>query len=64
MKGYICINDEKYDIEVNGMRDRSFGIRDWGFMHRWVIFWGELEDGRCFQVARVEYPAMRYVLKP
>ncbi|KAI8504506.1 hypothetical protein Bbelb_176240 [Branchiostoma belcheri] len=47
---------EERHVRLKGYRDHSFGVRDWGFMYRYIVHFAYLEDGSCLQVATVCFP--------
>ncbi|XP_066290085.1 rifampicin phosphotransferase-like isoform X1 [Branchiostoma lanceolatum] len=47
---------EEQHVRLKGYRDHSFGVRDWGFMYRYIVHFAYLEDGTCLQVATVCFP--------
>ncbi|XP_055709014.1 uncharacterized protein LOC129805257 [Phlebotomus papatasi] len=57
VKGYVIIEDEKYDISVNSVRDHSFGLqRDWRIFHRYVMHFFTLEDGTRITIGVISIP--------
>ncbi|XP_059617686.1 uncharacterized protein LOC132262432 [Phlebotomus argentipes] len=57
IKGYVLIDDEKFDISVNSVRDHSFGLqRDWRVFHRYVMHFFTLEDGTRISVGVISIP--------
>ncbi|GAB0086204.1 hypothetical protein DMENIID0001_002090 [Sergentomyia squamirostris] len=57
VKGYVIIEDEKYDISVNSVRDHSFGLqRDWKIFHRYVMHFFTLEDGTRITIGVISIP--------
>eukprot|EP01102_Stenamoeba_stenopodia_P009880 TRINITY_DN2929_c0_g1_i3.p1 TRINITY_DN2929_c0_g1~~TRINITY_DN2929_c0_g1_i3.p1 ORF type:complete len:473 (-),score=97.05 TRINITY_DN2929_c0_g1_i3:118-1449(-) len=47
---------------LRGMRDHSFGSREWGYIHRWVALFGCLEDGSSFNLVLVRMPTLTRVV--
>uniref|UniRef100_A0A1B0CAD2 DUF7064 domain-containing protein n=2 Tax=Lutzomyia longipalpis TaxID=7200 RepID=A0A1B0CAD2_LUTLO len=57
IKGYAIIEDEKYEISVNSVRDHSFGVqRDWKIFHRYVMHFFTLENGMRITVGVISIP--------
>jgi len=47
---------------LRGMRDHSFGSREWGYIHRWVALFGCLDDGSSFNLVLVRMPTLTRVV--
>ena len=50
-----------FDVHGLGMRDRAFGMRDWGYMQRYIssYFWvGDYETGPRFNVTFASLPTL------
>ncbi|CAH1270228.1 Hypp4299 [Branchiostoma lanceolatum] len=47
---------EEQHVRLKGFRDHSFGVRDWGFMHRYIVHFAYLEDGSCLQIVTLCFP--------
>ncbi|GBG25263.1 Hypothetical Protein FCC1311_014802 [Hondaea fermentalgiana] len=61
VKGSLNIGSERYDVHGRGMRDRAFGIRDWGYMQRYLAnyFWtGSMESSRLYNVTMASLPVL------
>eukprot|EP01100_Stratorugosa_tubuloviscum_P012101 TRINITY_DN558_c0_g1_i1.p1 TRINITY_DN558_c0_g1~~TRINITY_DN558_c0_g1_i1.p1 ORF type:complete len:285 (-),score=73.11 TRINITY_DN558_c0_g1_i1:144-998(-) len=63
LKGQLQINQNNQTIELNliGMRDHSFGIRDWNYITRWVLLFGILSDSTFFHVTWVDLPLSHHI---
>jgi len=67
MDVFYKIKNEALDYSGNeqviGMRDHSFGPRDWGYMHRWVVLFGYVPASNlCFHVTWVDHPLSRKIV--
>lgn len=60
-KGNLMLDGKKLKVHGRGMRDRAFGIRDWGYMQRYVAhyFWtGSLEKSSFFNLTMPSLPVL------
>ncbi len=59
VKGTLILDGQEIDIDLKGMRDRSFGKREWNYMDRHIWLTAMLETGEVMNVNMVRYPAVR-----
>lgn len=48
--------NQKLKIMIRGLRDHTYGIRDWSTFHRYIVHIGHLQDGTVFHVSNVSIP--------
>ncbi len=53
--GRVEFRGKEYRLEGEGVRDHSFGRRNWQDWERHIWFLGVLDDGRCFNVSIIDY---------
>lgn len=58
MTGSFQIGDKTFPINMNTVRDHSFGKRDWNYMNRHIWLMGVLENGDMVNISMVSYPTM------
>ncbi|CAD5217175.1 unnamed protein product [Bursaphelenchus okinawaensis] len=57
LKGQIALNDEKYDLNMEGLRDHSItSYRNWSELRRYVMIMFVLEDGTKVNTTCVSMP--------
>lgn len=59
MTGTLQIGDKQFAIDMNTVRDHSFGKRDWNYMNKHMWLMAVLENGDMINISMVSYPAMR-----
>jgi hypothetical protein len=53
--GTVYWKHEKIDVKLKGIRDHSWGVRNWEDWDRHFWFLGLLEDGRFFNFSQISY---------
>lgn len=53
--GSIYWENREFSVELKGVRDHSFGRRNWADWKRHIWFLGILDDGRFFNVSVIDY---------
>ncbi len=53
--GTITWGGRSFPVNMNGIRDHSFGKREWNHWQRHIWFLGILEDGRFFNISVIDY---------
>ncbi|MFA5480854.1 MAG: hypothetical protein WC282_00495 [Bacilli bacterium] len=54
----VIIGDEKFEYTLPGMRDHSYGYRDWDYMNRHIWLMAIFDDGEILNLNMVNYPHM------
>ncbi len=55
LKGSIQLDGVTHELDLAGIRDHSFGSRNWNDWERHIWYLGLLEDGRFFNISIVNY---------
>ncbi|CAH1778686.1 unnamed protein product [Owenia fusiformis] len=64
MKGSLQIDGgTEMMIALRGVRDHSYGVRNWHSIYRYIIHMGHLEDGRSFHIGVISMPGALSYLK-
>ncbi|MCK5807382.1 hypothetical protein KAH37_00205 [bacterium] len=53
--GTIQWREKEFSVKLKGVRDHSFGRRNWNDWERHIWFLGILDDGRFFNVSVIDY---------
>jgi len=56
--GILTINEQSRNIEIQAIRDHSYGKRDWAYMDRHIWLMALMENGEALNVNMVRYPAV------
>ena len=59
--GSVELDGKVLQMKCKGMRDRAFGMRDWGYMQRYFssYFWcGAMENGDVYNVTMASLPTL------
>lgn len=61
LKGNMTLGDEQIVIDMPGVRDHSYGKRDWNYMcnHIWLL--AVTEKGEVFNFSIVNYPSVKRI---
>ncbi len=59
--GTITVDGEEHPVKLRGVRDHSFGTRNWGAMKRHVWLAGLMEDGSVTNIALVNYTFLPFM---
>ena len=61
VRGTFKFGQQQYPIHAKGMRDRAFGVREWGYLQRYIAayFWaGEMDNGPSVTLVMASMPPM------
>ncbi|XP_065827381.1 rifampicin phosphotransferase-like isoform X2 [Oscarella lobularis] len=70
LSGTLTVDEEDYELNLRGMRDRSIGRRKWAELTGYCLHFGHLQNGAVFHVAVVSTSntfgrvVSGYVMKP
>lgn len=59
VKGVLSADGAEYNIDSPGLRDHSYGRRDWDYMNRHVWLAAVCPGGRAVNTSWVSYPALK-----
>ncbi len=55
LTGTVTWRRKTHDVRLRGVRDHSFGRREWETWRRHIWFLGILDDGRFFNISLIDY---------
>jgi len=62
IRGHIDIaGSPRIKVDAKGMRDRAFGLREWGYMQRYIssyLWVGDMRTGACVNYSLASLPTM------
>ena len=61
VEGTVRLDGKVLEMKSKGMRDRAFGMRDWGYMQRYFssYFWcGAMDSGDVYNVTMASLPTL------
>ncbi len=58
ISGRLLIGNAEIQIDMNAIRDHSFGKRDWNYMDKHVWLMAITEKGDALNISKVSYPAL------
>ncbi|MCF0117003.1 MAG: hypothetical protein HUJ61_03015 [Bacilli bacterium] len=61
IKGSLKINGESFDFDYPGIRDHSYGNRDWNYMDNHIWLLATNKEGKIFNFSFVNYPHLRNI---
>jgi hypothetical protein len=58
ISGILTLGGQSKNIEIQAIRDHSYGKRDWAYMDRHIWLMALMENGEALNVNMVRYPAV------
>lgn len=61
LEGALALGDREILIDMNCVRDHSFGKRDWNYMNKHYWLMALAENGDMINISMVSYPALHHL---